>query len=429
MIGRLLKLPLWQPLKERPFRLLWAGSGLAMFADQVFLVALTLLALRVSGPGFELGSVLAAASVPRAVFMLAGGWVSDRFSPALSVALASVARAAVLSLLALVALAGGVEVWHLYVFAGALGLLDALYYPAALAAVPALVDASRLRPANALVQGAEQVSAFVGPALAASSVALLGFGATFGSGALMFGAAALAFLAVLRTSLPPPSGADSSNSGRDDAREPGEAGGGDDAGFLPGFLEGVRYSWRDPVVRAMLFVLVAINLTALGPVVVGGAALAEERLGGAGSLGILLSAFGAGSVLGILLSTTPAARLWPRGPAMLGASAVIGASLAALGFVPNVLFAAGTAAVMGVGSGYLGVVLVAWLQERVEPAVRGRVMALVVFAVVALDPVSYALAGALLEVGTTATFAAPGALMLLVTTLFGAGSTAVRTLR
>ena len=79
----------------------------------------------------------------------------------------------------------------------------------------------------------------------------------------------------------------------------------------------------------------------------------------------------------------------------------------------------------GRGAGYLGVVLVSWLQERVEPALRGRVMSLVMFCVVALDPVSYALAGALVARSLTLTFVAAGTLMLL-TTLLGALSGPVR---
>src|SRR3712207_6985945 len=42
----------------RSFRRLFVGEGIAVFADQMLMVALTLLALRVAGPGFALGSVL-----------------------------------------------------------------------------------------------------------------------------------------------------------------------------------------------------------------------------------------------------------------------------------------------------------------------------------------------------------------------------------
>lgn len=174
----------------------------------------------------------------------------------------------------------------------------------------------------------------------------------------------------------------------------------------------------------MLFVLAAINLAAIGPIIVGGAVLAEERLGGAGSLGVLFSAFGGGSLIGLLVAGA-AGRPRRRGITMLGATALIGLGLGSLGFVPGLLSACVVAIVMGVGAGYLGVVLISWLQERVEPPLRGRVMSLVVFCSVALDPVSYALAGALLAGSLTLTFVAAGSVMLIAA-LLGASNGTVR---
>jgi MFS family permease len=71
-----------QPIRLSSFRRLFIGESIAVFADQMLLVALTLLALRIAGPGFALGSVLAVAAIPGALLMPVGGWVSDRFSPA-----------------------------------------------------------------------------------------------------------------------------------------------------------------------------------------------------------------------------------------------------------------------------------------------------------------------------------------------------------
>jgi len=81
---------------------------------------------------------------------------------------------------------------------------------------------------------------------------------------------------------------------------------------------------------------------------------------------------------------------------------------AAFGFVAGPTAAIVVAAVIGIGEAYLGVVLIAWLQDRVPEEMRGRVMSLVAFAVVALDPLSFAVAGALLPAGTTVTFTVCG---------------------
>lgn len=106
----------------------------------------------------------------------------------------------------------------------------------------------------------------------------------------------------------------------------------------------------------------------------------------------------------------------------------IGVALAALGLVPGLLPVLGLAMAVGVADGYLGVVLVAWLQERTEPALLGRVMSVVVVVAVALDPVSYALAGALLAVDVGLVLPVSGAATVVVA-IAGAAVPALRRLR
>ena len=186
----------------------------------------------------------------------------------------------------------------------------------------------------------------------------------------------------------------------------------------------MRLVWRDPLLRVVIFALAALNVAAAGPIIVGGAALAEGRFGGAGAFGVLLSGFGAGSLVGLIVAGS-VARPRRRGATLICVTLLFAVGLAALGFVPNLLWAMAALAVMGVGAGYLGVVLVAWLQERVEEGVRGRVMSLVSLAFVAADPISYVVTGALMELGLATVFVAAGAFMLLAAIL-GAANRTVR---
>lgn len=412
-MGRVRKAAIWHPLGEKAFRRLFAGEGLALLADHAFFVALTLLVVRAAGPGFELGSVLAVSAIPGAVLMPLGGALADRYSPASMMLVSSIGRVLLMALVAALVLLDSVSLWHLYLFGGLLSVLDAAYYPASLSVVPTVVSRERLAAANALIQGAEQASQTAGPVLAAFAVATFGLGLTFGANALLFLASALAFVGLLRAVR---RGKLASGTVAEGAASP--------VGF-GGMLEGVRYVWRDPVLRGLISVLAVLNVVAVGPVVVGGAALAEERLGGAGSFGVMLSGFGAGSLVGLLVAGSLASPR-RRGPTLLGVMALFGLGLGALGFVPNLAWTLAAVAAMGVGAGYLGVVIVAWLQERVEEGVRGRVMGLVSFAFIALDPVSYALTGAILELGLAATFVGAGSVMALAA-LLGATSRALRT--
>jgi len=384
-----------------------------MLADQAFLVALTWLVLRVGGSGAELGAVLAVASIPGTVLTPAGGVLSDRYSPAWIMIWASAGRVLLLALLTVLILADATQLWHVYIIAASLSALDALYYPASLSILPSLVDRGRLGAANALTQGAEQVSSILGPALAGSLLTLFGLGASFGATAVLFLIATALFGAVVRAAKPmgPPTG---------DAPEQDDV----HNGAIPAFVEGIRYVWRDGVIRSLLLILLGTNLAMMGPLYVGGAVLAEARLGGAGAFGTLVGAAGVGALIGVV-GAGSVSTFRRRGAIELALTGLLGIIVGAIAFVPNLLSAIALATAIGATASFLGVITVSWLQERTEPPLIGRVMSIAMFSAVALDPISFALAGVLVEVDLRAMFLAAGALLLL-TALFGALSRTMR---
>jgi predicted MFS family arabinose efflux permease len=382
-----------------------------MLADQAFLVALTWLVLRVTGSGAELGLVLAVASIPGTILTPAGGVLSDRHSPALIMISASAGRVLLLALLTVLILADATKLWHVYVIAAGLSALDGLYYPASLSIVPTLVDRDRLSAANALTQAAEQVSSIFGPALAGTLLALLGLGASFGATAVLFSIATALFGAVARAAKP-------SGAGTSEVPEEGQS------GARIEFSEGVRYVWRDGVIRSLLLILLCTNLAMMGPLYVGGAVLAESRLGGAGAFGTLVGAAGVGALVGVV-GAGSVSRFRRRGLIELGLTGLLGIIVGSIAFVPNLAVAVALATAIGATSSFLGVVTVSWLQERTEPALIGRVMSFAMFSAVALDPISFALAGMLVGLNLTVMFLAAGALLLL-TAVLGALSRTMR---
>ena len=418
MLARVQGLSLWKPFEARPFRLLWAGAGLSMLADQAFLVALTWLVLQVAGPGAGLGAVLAVASVPGTVLTPLGGVMSDRLSPARVMIFESVGRVLLLASLAALILTDATRLWHVYLIAGGLSALDALYYPASMAIVPSLVDRERLGAANALAQGVEQASSVLGPALAGVMISLLGLGASFGANALLFLIATAVFAPVAR--ITKRSTGETDQSGTETA-DPGDAGG---TGAVAELLEGARYAWGDPVIRALLLILVGINVAMVGPLYVGGATLAETRLGGAGAFAALVAFAGAGSLVGAAIAGS-VGNLRRRGLIVLALTAALGVIVGSVAFVPNLPAAAALALGIGGAAGFLGVVNISWLQERSEPHLTGRVMSLAMFAAVSLDPLSFALAGLLAELGLSVLFLGAGGLLVL-TALIGVASGTVR---
>ena len=64
----------------RDFRTFFIGQSVSMLASQFSMIAFPWLVLLLTGNGLAMGSVLALMGVPRALLMLVGGAVTDRFS-------------------------------------------------------------------------------------------------------------------------------------------------------------------------------------------------------------------------------------------------------------------------------------------------------------------------------------------------------------
>jgi hypothetical protein len=325
--------------------------------------------------------------------------------------------------------------WPLYALAAGLGVLNAVYYPTSLSTVPVVLkDKALLGAGNALVLGAQQVSEMAGPLLAASVVALFGVGAVFGVTALMFAAAAILFALVESDTRHETKATSQAKAPFEEAprQQPHELAGSErpsEASWGPvaGIVEGIRYAWRDPLLRTMLFALALLSFSTSGPLRVGSVMLAETRFGGVEAFEVLLSAFGAGVLIG-LVAVGSLVRVGRRGLDLLVGTAALGLALGTLGFVSSLLVAVTIVAGMGVGAGYLGVVLMAWLQERTKPNLHGRVMSLMMFAAVGVDPLSYALMGVLSGLDLKIMFAAAGSLLVMAA-LLGAASRTVRSLQ
>jgi len=414
--GRRRALPgLLRPLEERDFRLVWFGEGISTLGDQFHMVALTWLTLGLTGSGLALGTVLTAAAVPRAVLMLVGGALSDRIPPRRIMLASNVLRAIVVAALAGLILTGQVQLAQVYLMAVIFGAVDAFFYPAIGAFTPSLVDdQSRLPAANALFRGTTQLMAMIGPPLAGLLVAAATPGPAFAVDALSFAVAAL-MLALVR-------GRDRRRIG-DTLSAADTTDGASNEGLVADIRAGLLYAWRDPALRLLLLMATMVNVAFAGPEIVGLAWLAANRwMSGPVGYGLLMGAFSLGALLGIALAGS-LGELPRQGRVIVAVVFGLGVGLIIVGLSPTILPALLVTLPMGMGTGFVNIRLMAWLQSRVDPTLLGRVMSLVMLAGVGLAPISYAVAGALVDVSATALFVGSAA-MILVTAAAGLASRA-----
>ena len=93
----------------------------------------------------------------------------------------------------------------------------------------------------------------------------------------------------------------------------------------------------------------------------------------------------------------------------------MGMGLAVIGIAPTMYIAAAAALACGTANGYNNILMITWLQRRIAPEMRGRIMSLVMFAAVGLNPISNALAGALIGLNAAVLLTCAGVLMTLFT--------------
>ena len=386
------------PFAVRDFRLLWIGEAISSLGDQFALIALPWLALVLTGSALALGGVLALMAVPRALLMLVGGVSVDRFSPRRVMLGSNAVRLVAVSALGAVVLAGAAELWMLYAFALVFGVADAFFFPAQTSIVPELVEGDQLQRANGIVQGTAQATVLVGPALAGVVIAALGAGGSSASDggigiALLFDAATfLASLVTLWLIRPRAHVAQAPTS------------------ILESIREGLRFVWASPGLRAVILLSLAANLFIVGPFEVGMPFVAYSRLPeGAAAFGIVMAAFGGGSLLGLVVaSVLPAPRPSRLGLTVIGTLAIAGLGVAAVSAVHTTLMAAVVIGASGTALGVGNLLGITWIQGRIPPELMGRVMSLMITGSVGLIPLSMFVAGAAVQLSLEGTMLVAG---------------------
>ena len=348
--------------------------------------------------GLALGTVLLIAGLPRMILVLFGGVLADRISPRTVMLVSDSLRAVVVGILALVVLTGQAQIWMLYPFALIFGAVDAFFWPASGTILPMLVREDELPAANGLTQGSQQLTALLGPAIAGVFVAAVGTGWAFGVDAATFVVAALALYLIA--------------GGRRTAPTDAAA----QEGMLSQIRSGLVYVWRDPAMRSLLILSAVLNFAVTGPITVGLAWMAPNRFGGdADAFGFMLAAFGAGALVGAIVAGS-VGRVHQLGWLTVGASAVIGVTLAFIGLAPSVLAVMAVNVVLGLAIGFANVRIIAWIQVRTPESMLGRVMSLAMLGGVVMSPVSLAVAGLLVDLGfVTELFVAGGILIMIAT--------------
>ena len=363
------------PIRDAPaFRRLLAARTISHIGDGIALVALVLMVQDERGTGTAVGALLLATSLPRFLGPIAGAIV-DRVEQRSLMVVCDLGQAAIFGAIAWFDPSFPVLVGLVAVASG----FDTLFGPAGRSALPALVRPEQLMRANAWIGMSLNIQVAAGPVLGGLLVELLDFRGALAVNALSFLVSALFLLG-----LPP-------------LRAPSD--GAEARGFLAVGMDGLRFAWRNRVVRTLivaLFVGVAfaglddVALVFLVRDTLGGSALAYGLVAGAYGIGML-----AGS-LGLSWKGTAAA----AGTVFLLGWVATGVGAVLTGIAPLIALVAVAQAIAGAGNAVDVVAMDTLVQQAVPRHMLGRVFGLVGTAAPLGHSLAFAAGGFLVEATT-----------------------------
>src|SRR5579872_244415 len=400
-------------LRHRNFQLFFSGQLISLIGTWMQSVAQAWLVYRITGSSLKLGAVGFASQFP--VFLVApfGGIVADRFNRQKVVIGTQVASMLLALVLALLTLTGKVQVWHIFVLAALLGVVNAFDIPGRQSSLVDMVGKEDLMNAIALNSSMFNGARVIGPAVAGVLVARLGEGWCFFVNGVSY-VAVIAGLLMMNVHAPARASAHTSP--------------------LEHIIEGFQFVNRTAPIRALMILLGLVSVTGMPYVVLmpifadrilhqGGQELAS-LIGshdlGAVRLGILMGAAGVGALLGAL---TLAVRTGVKGLGTWVSVCCAGFGISLMLFAFSKSFWLSVLLLLPVG--YFIMLQMAssntLIQVMVPDALRGRTMAVYSMMFMGMAPIGALLGGALSDrLGAPVTVAIGGLASVLGAWWFGA---------
>jgi MFS family permease len=381
--------------KHRNYRLFFTGQVISLVGTWMQNIALAWYVIELTHSAVAVGFLAFCRFAPFTIFGLVSGVAADRFDNRRLVMVTQTASMVVAAALTVLAFSGAEIVWLAYVLAAAAGTALVFDAPGRHALTFQMVGRDELPNAVALNASLFNASRVVGPAAAGVIIAAFGVGVCFALNTVSF-LAVLTSLALMHA---------------DELVQPDRPE--QHPSWLTSIREGLGYARRSPRVRLVLAMTVVVstvgfNFHVLVPV------LASDTLdAGPRTFGILSACFGAGALVGALLSAAIGRATWKGLVAGVGGFSV---SLLALAPLDTVVACAVLLFVVGVCFTLWTANSQSLLQLSAPDHLRGRVLSLWLFAFAGLAPLGGLLAGWLSDVGGTAlAFYVAGGTGLLMT--------------
>jgi MFS family permease len=363
-------------LKHRNYRLFWSGQIISLIGTWMQTVGQGWLVLSLTNSPFKLGLVSMAGSLPVLLFTLWGGVVADRVNKRKLIITTQTCAMLLAFTLAILVTLKVIQVWHIVMLAFFLGTVNSFDTPTRQAFVVEMVGKEDLTNAIGLNSAMFNTARMAGPAIAGLLIAALGVAGCFWLNGVSF-IAVIIGLAFIQ------------NTFKAERREGGSP--------LKNLLEGLRYLWSNKVVLALIANVAVSSIFGM-PYMMLMPVFAKQVLhGGPSTYGMLLSAAGAGAILGALIVATRGAKV------RKGTTILLGSGLFALFlFLFSFSHWFGVSLVLLMVTGFAmitqNVTTNSLLQAVVPDFLRGRIMSVYVLMFMGMFPIGSLQAGSVAQV-------------------------------
>jgi MFS family permease len=341
---------------HRNFRLFWFGQLISLPGTWMQSVAQAWLVLQLTNDPVALGIVSAAQFTPVLLLGLFAGVLADSVNKRLALVATQLGAGGLALVLGILVATGQVEVWHVFVLALGLGLVNAFDMPLRQAFVVEMVGRDHVANAVALNSAVFNGARIVGPAIAGLFIAGVGMVPLFFFNAISYLAVVVGLLLMHEADLFAPARAHVERTLRS---------------VIDHLVEGLRYIPTNRTVLIAIIVLgvvstFTLNFQVLIPV------MAQDVLhGDADTYGFMMAASGMGSLicaLAIAFAWRPTLRLLLAGTTVIGVAFL---GLATVAWLPADLLLMFLA---GLGVIALAATVNTTIQLAAPDALRGRVM-------------------------------------------------------
>ena len=362
-----------------------SGNWMQTVAEVWLIVQLT------GGSGVAVGLTAALQFLPILLLGAWGGLLADRLAKRGLIMRTQLLMAVPAIAMWLLTLTGVVEAWMVFALVLARGLITAVDNPARQSFVSEIVGADRVVNAIALNSVVIHTSRIIGPAVAGAVIAMVDISVCFLLNALTFGAMFVALRGMDPELLDTP---------RPAARAKGE------------LRSALRYVLATPALSIPLAMMAVVGTLSFNFQVLLPLLAHLTWRGDATTYAALTTAMGIGSVGGALAAGARG-RVSPG--LLVGASAGFGLLLLAVAAAPTLELQLAALVVLGALSVTFAAGINSSLQLAVDPAMRGRVMAIYSMVFLGSTPIGSMLVGWLAEVSSPRAGLALGAVAALAT--------------